>query len=44
MNNKHLAIPLGLLAITVLSGAFLMSSNTLAEDTVDEVNIFMFLI
>ena len=41
-NNKALIAPLGLVSITVFSGAFLMSSNSFATDNtnvVDEVNI-----
>ena len=40
MNNKHLAIPLGLLAITAVSGMFLFSSYSSADDSgVDNVSI-----
>ena len=42
LKNKALITPLGLVGITILSGAFLMSSNSFATDNtnvVDEVNI-----
>ena len=41
-NNKALITPLGLVGITILSGAFLMSANSFATDNtdvVDNVNI-----
>ena len=38
--NKYIIAPIGLLAITTISGAFLMSSYSYADDSVvDEVNI-----
>ena len=40
MQNKYIAIPIALVAVTLLSGAFLMSSYSFADDsTVDNVNI-----